>query len=47
MVRSNLQWQGWRGMAVAAERAADATPITTIQEEPYTAFGGTFRQSLY
>ncbi|KAG2175597.1 hypothetical protein INT43_001244 [Umbelopsis isabellina] len=39
MARSNLQWQGWRGMAVAAERAADATPVTTIQEEPYTAFG--------
>jgi hypothetical protein len=31
-----------RFMAIAAEkRAADATPITTIHEEPYTAFGST------
>jgi hypothetical protein len=30
-------------MAIAAEkRAADATPITTIHEEPYTAFGSTW-----
>lgn len=42
MARSNLQWQAKRGMAVAAERAADTTPITTIQEEPYSAFGSTY-----
>ncbi|CAO3661216.1 unnamed protein product [Umbelopsis ramanniana] len=38
-LRSNFQWQGVRGMAVAAQRAADTTPITTITEDSHTAFG--------
>ncbi|KAI8581071.1 hypothetical protein K450DRAFT_234488 [Umbelopsis ramanniana AG] len=38
-LRSNFQWQGVRGMAAAAERAADTTPITTITEDSHTAFG--------